>query len=366
MMRALRTAVRSLAATPRLTVPALACLALGVGSALLVATLADAVLYRVPALPEAERLARVWLRLGTQRIEQGGLSYLEYRDLLSIGSFDRVEAAARTRLAIRTEAGSERLRGEAVSPGYFELIGLRAARGRLFSAAEQRPGAAPVVLIGHDLWQRRFAGDPAVVGRRLVVRGARPQDAETAYTIIGVLPPRFVGTVDPDVSELWLPLENSPRRALFADREARHVWVLARLAGKSSLARAEAEVEALGGRLRASRPDLYAGGELVAEPFGETWRAPLRGGLHALLGAAALLLLIACANVAHLLLARLARREAELSLRVSLGASRGTVVRQLALEALLLAGTGAAVGTLLADRMLLLLAGEAALDLPAT
>ncbi len=363
-MSSLRTAVRSLAATPRLTVPALCCIALGVGSALLVAALADAVLLRSPALPEPERLARVWLRVGTERIEQGGISYLEYRDLLSLASFDRVEAVARTRIAIRSEAGSERLRGEAVTPGYFELIGMRPALGRLFTAAEQRAGGPPVVLIGHDLWQRRFAGDPGVLGRPLVVRGRRAGDAETSYTIVGVLPPRFVGTVDPDVSEFWLPLEASPLRGMFENREARNVWVLARLADGRSLAGAQAEVAALGRRLTASLPALYATSALVAEPFGETWRQPLRNGLRALLGAAALLLLIACANVAHLLLARLVRRESELSLRLSLGASRASVVRQLAIETLLLATAGGVLGTVLAQRALVVLAGESALELP--
>jgi len=363
----MRTLVRSLLSTPRLTLPALACIVLGVGAAQLVAALAYTVLYRSPALPHAERLVRVWLHAGTARIEQGGISYLEYRDLLGLPSFDRVEAAARTRIAVRTAAGSERLRAEAVSSGYFELVGVRPALGRAFTPAEHRAGAA-VALIGHALWQRRFGGDPGVVGRRLVVRGRGPAPPEVPYTIVGVLPPRFVGSVDPDVSELWVPLAASPLRAMFLDREARNVWVLARLAvGRSpaeARAAAQAELAALGRRLAAAQPAVYAGHRWSVERFGESWREPLRPGLLTLLGAAALLLLIACANVAHLLLARLARRENELALRLAIGASRGSLLRRLALEALVLAIAGGALGTLLAQVAVRRLAGDAALELP--
>src|SRR6185503_2296224 len=280
---------------------------------------------------------------------------------------DRVEAAARTRIAVRTAAGSERLRAEAVSSGYFELVGVRPALGRAFTPAEHRAGAA-VALIGHALWQRRFGGDPGVVGRRLVVRGRGPAAPEVPYTIVGVLPPRFVGSVDPDVSELWVPLAASPLRAMFLDREARNVWVLARLAaGRSpaeARAAAQAELAALGRRLAAAQPAVYAGHRWSVERFGESWREPLRPGLLTLLGAAALLLLIACANVAHLLLARLARRENELALRLAIGASRGSLLRRLALEALVLAIAGGALGTLLAQVAVRRLAGDAALELP--
>ena len=363
-MRDLRQTLKSLAATPRLTLPALACIVAGVASMLLVAALADAVLYRAPALPEPERLARVWLQIGTEHVEQGGISYLEYRDLLAVRAFERVEAVARTRIAARTAQGSERLRGEAVSPGYFELLGMRPALGRLFTAAEQRAGGEPVLLVGHELWQRHFAGRPDVVGQRLAVRNPYQDAGETLYTIVGVLPPRFVGTVDPDVSEFWVPLEASPLRRMFEDREARNVWVLARLAEGATLATAQEELGAASRRLQAALPVMYRDAGYSAEPFGETWRGKLRRGMRALIVAALLLLLIACVNVAHLLLARLARREAELALRRALGASRSTIVRGLALEVFLLALLGGALGAALAWRATLLFADEAALSLP--
>ena len=364
LRRDLRQTLRSLAATPRLTLPALACIAAGIASTLLVAALADAVLYRAPALPEPERLARVWLQVGTEHVEQGGISYLEYRDLLAVRAFERVEAVARTRIAARTAQGSERLRGEAVTPGYFELIGTRPALGRLFTAAEQRAGGEPVLLIGHDLWQRHFAGRADVIGRRLAVRNPYQDAGETLYTVVGVMPPRFVGTVDPDTSEFWVPLEASPLRRMFAEREARNVWVLARIAEGATLAGAQEQLTAVGRRLAAEQPALYREATYSVEPFGETWRGDLRRGMQALLGAAALLLVIACVNVAHLLLARLSRRESELALRRALGASRRAILRQLALEVTLLALAGGALGTAVAWRATLLFADEAALSLP--
>jgi putative ABC transport system permease protein len=359
--RELRLALRRLLGNPRLTLPAVACIAAGVASALFVVALADAILLRAPTLPGHERLTRVWRQTAG---DQGDLSLLDARDLASLPAFDAVGIAARTRLAILTANGSERLRGEAVSPGYFDLVGLEPQVGRLFTAAEQAPGGDPVVLIGHDLWQRHFGGDAGAVGSSLRIRGGGAGATETTVTVVGVLPRGFVGTVDPDVSEIWLPLSQSPHRAMFERRDVSNVWVLARRAAGVSLAAAQAEVAALTARLAAAEPASFVDATLVAEPFGESWRRPLRPGMRALLGAGVLLLLIACVNVAHLLLARLARREAELSLRRVLGASGGSLLGGLLLEPLLLALAGGTLGAVTASWAVRRLADHPALSLP--
>jgi predicted permease len=360
--RELRQSARRLLANRRLTLPALACIALGVGSALVVVALADAILLRRPDLPDPERLTRVWLRSGE---DEGDVSYLEARDLATVLAFDAVEAAARTRMAILSGTASERLRGEAVTPGYFALVGRAPALGRLFTAAEQQPGGDRVVLLGHELWQRHFGGRADVVGTPMRVAGSGHDPSPVTYTVVGVMPKGFVGTVDPDVSEFWLPVAHTPHRNIFEARDVRNVWVLARRAPGVTLAAAQQQVAALSRRLAAAEPAHYADAALVAEPFGESWREPLRAGMRALRAAGALLLLIACVDVAHLLLARLARREPELALRRVLGASGGGLLGGLLVEPLLLALAGGALGTVVAWQAVRYLAQHPALRLPA-
>ncbi len=354
---------RSLARTPRLVLPAIACIGLGVGAAVLALSLVDGILVRAPALPAAERLARVWLR-HDEHGGQGDVSYLELQELRGVRAFDAVEAVARTRVAWLTSGGSERLRGEAFTAGYFDLMGVRPLLGRLPSAVEQRRGSPLVVAIGFQLWQRRFAGRRDVLGATLLLRGSPVAAPPLAYTVVGVLPAGFVGSVDSDVAEVWMPLAQSPSRAAFDDPEARNVWVLARRWAGSSLAAAQAEVAAAARRLAAQRPRLYTGTTLVVEPFGESWRTPLRPGLRVLLASAALLLAIAAVNVALLLLARLAGRERELSLRRLLGATPARMVRELAMEVLLLSAAGGSLGSVLAFEALPALRTMADLRLP--
>jgi putative ABC transport system permease protein len=348
LIQDLRHGWKSLMSTPRLTLAALACIALGIGSALFMFTLINAVLLQRPPFPDAERLARVRL-LNTEGEGQGDISYLEYRDFKEQAkSFDALEVAVRSRMPITTEGGTERVRGESVSPGYFKLIGLRPALGRLFSDDEYAPDAQPVILIGDDLWRRKFGADPEIVNKTLRVRTGQPEEPDRIYTIVGIMPPGFVGTVDPDISEFWLPIEQNPLRQLFEDRGVRNFWNIARLKPGVSIETAKAEAEEIGRRIAAANPGLYDDRQFRIEPFGESWRAPIRAGLIMLMVAAALLLLIACTNIANLLLARLAQREHELTLRLVLGAQRGWILRQLLTESLILSVLGGALGTLLA------------------
>ncbi len=335
---------RSLRATPRLTLTAITCAALGLGAAIFMTTLVNAVLFAAPPMPDADRLVRVWTSQTATR-ETSDVSYPEVVDLRErVRSFDAVESASRTRLAVTTESGTERVRGESVTPGYFALIGAKVAVGRLFDPAEYAADADRPVIISHDLWQRRFGGRPDIVGQPFRTRPTSRQSPGSVRTIVGVMPPGFVGTVDPDVSDFWVPVAHYEPAPLMRDRMARSTWMLARLRPDVSLTEARAEVATVAAALAAEHPDAYDRVTLVAEPFGESWRERFRLSLFTLLAAAGLLLLIACTNIATLLLARLAQRENEFKVRAALGAPRARLIRQLLTESLLIAVAGGLAG----------------------
>lgn len=347
LARDARDAIRGLRGTLRLSLIAVACIAVGMGGALFILTIANGVLLRPPPFADADRLVRIWA-VASGAASQSDVSYLESRDVADrVRSFDRLESVTRTRLALTVGETTERLRGEAVTAGYFDLISARPVAGRLFTAAEYAPDAPAVIILGYDLWQRKFGGRQDVVGQIVRARGTTGRDSDRLFTVIGVLPPRFVGTVDPDISEFWLPIAQYLPRRVIESRTARSTWVLARLRPGSTLAGAQAELTRVQRELAVTHPAPYRGVDLSVEPVGESWRSRFRGGLGLLAGTAILLLLIAAANVGHLLLARLAQREREFRIRLALGASRMAIVRQLFVESLALAGVGGAAGAVL-------------------
>jgi putative ABC transport system permease protein len=361
----LRYGLRSLVKTPRLTLAALACTALGIASAVFMFTLIDAVLLRRPPFPDADRLARVRLMATEGEEGQGNLSYVEFQDFQEQAkSFDALEMVGRIRVPVMTSEGTERVRGETVSSGYFDLLGVKPATGRLFSPDEYAPNADRVVLVSDDLWKRRFGSDPQIVGRSLRVRGQSTDTPDQLYVIVGVMPPGFVGTVDYDISEFWLPVAHSPALQMFERRDYRNVWPIVRLKPGVSFAAAKAEVEEVARRVIGANPGFYNGYEFRIERFGESWRSEVRTGLAMLMVAAGLLLLLACVNIASLLLARLVQREHELTLRFVLGAQRGWVLRQLLIESILLSVLGGVAGVVLAFWGIKLFAASKSLRLP--
>src|SRR5688572_24308404 len=331
----------------RRTLAALSCIALGLGATVFIVTVAYSILLRPPPFPDADRLTRIWL-LNEVSGERADISYPDAAELRArTRSFDALEAVVRTRLAVQAADGTERVRGESVTAGYLGLIGIQAARGRLFTAAEYAPNGAPVILLSDALWRRKFGARPDIIGQTVLARGSTGRDADQIFTIVGVMPPGFIGTVDPDVSEFWLPAAQYRPRMILESRSARSTWVLARLRASATLAEAQAEITAIGAELARQQPELYEHTRLQVEPFGESWRAPLRAGLLMLSVAAALLLLITAMNVANVQLARMLERQPELVLRGVLGANRSRLVRQLLIENLVLAAVGGAAGILL-------------------
>lgn len=360
----IRNAWRSIRATPRLTMTAAACAALGLGAAIFMSTLVNAVLFAKPPMPDADRLMRVWTSAIASK-QQSDVSYPELLDIRSRArSFDMLEGVSRTRLALTTDAGTERLRGESVTPGYFSLIGVNPALGRLFAAAEYAPDSDRPVIISFSLWQRRFGGRPDVLGQPFRTRPTSRQSAGSVRTIVGVMPPGFVGTVDPDVSDFWLPIAHYEPASMLSDRNVRSTWTLGRLRPGASPAAARSEIAAIAASLAAEYPAANGRVTLTAEPFGETWRERFRLSLYTLLAATGLLLLIACTNIATLLLARLAQRESEMRVRLALGAPRARIIRQLLAESLIIAVTGGAIGLALAAVAVRTFAAADVFDLP--
>lgn len=344
----LRNGVRLLAQRPRLTLAVLACVALGTGATVFIFTLANAVLLRRLPFPDADRLVRIWT-VSPKTQARGDLSFLDFQDVRRVArSFDALEMVARTRFSVAGETGTERARGEAVSPGYFGLIGVEPALGRLFTEGEYAPGAPPAILLSDALWSRNYGRRADALGEALRARSTTGEEGDRLFTIVGVMPPGFAGTVDDDVAEFWIPAAQFSPQRMVERRQARNVWVMARLAPGRNLAAAQAEVDGIQRQLAEEHPNAYRDLGLLAEPVGEKWREELRPGLLVLAAAAALLLAVACINVSLLLLARLAERREEIAVRLALGAARTRVLCQLLTESLVLSAAGTLAGGLLA------------------
>ena len=338
MIDILRHALRRVRQTPVLSAAAIFCIGLGAAATTTVATLISATLVRPVPFPEGDRLVRIWF-------EEPGVnprisfSIPEITDFQSMTAFDAFLGTARVRTNLRLGNGAERLRGEAVSRGYFETLAVGAAAGRVLVPADHAGGAAPVVVLSHGAWMRYYGGDAGVLGREF-------RTDRATYTIVGVTERWFDGTVEDDIVEFFIPLEQYEPRALIATRTSRPAWVIGRLAPGVTLAAATAEAATLRSELAGAHPEIYRRWQVRLEPFGENWRQGLRTGGRLLFGAAALLLIIAAINVGCLLLARALQRRRELAVRAALGASRGRLATEQMVEALLLVAAGGALGML--------------------
>jgi predicted permease len=266
-----------------------------------------------------------------------GVSHADFVDWA--GAASSVEAISATATAAMTltdrDRPAERFAGAYVSAGTFALVGERPILGRDFRPEEDRPGAAPVAIIAASVWKNRYGGDPAIVGRSVAVNGV-------ATTIVGVMRGGFRF---PLVHDVWQPLASMPG-LVNGPRDARTLRVAARLAPGATIAAAQHELDALAGRLAASYPATNANVRTVVEAY--TGGFTLVNPWNAMLAAVGIVLLIACANLANLLVSRAASRSREIAIRTSLGATRGRLVRQLLVESLLLSAAGAAAGVFVA------------------
>jgi putative ABC transport system permease protein len=328
-------AARLLARSPGFTAAVVFALALAIGANVTVFTLANAFLFKNLPFDDSDRIVYISSRNPT-RPGARGMSYPDYLDLRA-ASTSLEGAGALTPGSVDVSDGSgfpERYRSAAITAGAFAAIGQRPASGREFGPDDERPGSPPVAIIGDALWRGRYGMDPSLVGRTI-----RINDVTT--TIVGVM---RAGVTFPGQSDLWLPLVRTPA---MERRDVRNLVMFGRLRGRHMPFRTvRAELDLVAARLAAAYPATNKDIGVLVENFndrfnsGETPRL-----LFWLLWAVAFVLLIACANVANLLLARALARSREISIRTSLGATRRQVVRQLLVESLLLASLGAALGT---------------------
>ena len=343
---------RMLAKSPGFTVVAVLSLALGIGVNSAIFSVVNAVLFKPLPVESPEQLAKIFATGQDKFLAEYPLSYPDYEDYRDQSDvFDGLFAYAGTPFALDTGTENQFVLGEVATGNYFTTLGVSGALGRVFQPDDDREGAAPVAVLGHNAWKRRFDSDPAIVGQPILLNG-------TAFTVIGVAPEEFRGLIKGLAPELWIPIKSlpllNPRNTRRLERRSGGwLWVAGRLKPSVDLEQARSRLATIAARLAQDHPDsnedrgvsVYRAGDVVYFPGVD--RA-LRVTAMVLMAVVGLVLLIACANVANMLLARAAARQREVAIRLSLGAGRLRLVRQLLTESLLLSLFAGGIGLLIA------------------
>ena len=353
IIKDIRFAVRSLLKRPGFSAIVVLTLALGIGANAAVFSVINAVLLRPLPYRDIDRVVTLWqnnTKAGTPRNEVSPANFIDWKEQSS--SFESLAGIEPTGFTLVGDGEPERFSGWLVTSGFFQVAGTDALLGRTFNDEDYQPGNTRVVVLGHGLWQRRFGGDPTVIGRKLMLSGQ-------PYVVVGVMPPEFQLPAD---REIWAPrvLAENLRQL----RGATYWNVVGRLKPGTTLAQAQEEMNGIAARLAAQYPDLNGGMGAAVVPLFEQITGQIRSALWVLFAAVGFVLLIACVNVANLLLVRGAERQREFAIRRALGAERIRLVRQTLTESLLLVLVGGATGVLVASWLVKLIPALSSSKIP--
>ena len=332
MLADLRYGARGMARNPAFTAIAVLTLALGVGANAAIFSVVRSVLLRPLPFPEPDRLVQVWESRRDRGWDRSSFTHANFWDVRDMNrSFSSMGAITWGSITMAGRESPERLDAAFVTSGFFRALGVTPVAGRAFADGEDQSGADPrIVVLGHRLWTTQFASDPAVVGRVITLGGA-------AFRVIGVLP---AGTPWLDAADLFMPLRRGPNE----DRDSFELTAIGRLAPGVTLEAAKQDLSRIAGQLAGQYPEAKGMGIRIDPSEGWVASDSLRRALWVLMSAVAFLLLIACVNLANMLLARSTGRIRERAMRAALGATRGRVVQTAIAESLLLGLAGAAAG----------------------
>jgi putative ABC transport system permease protein len=340
--RDLRFAIRRLLHTPAFTAAAVACLALGIGANTAIFSVIRAVLLKPLPYEAPDRLVAVWEANSFRKSDRNTVSPANFLDWRSASQgFSGMAAVYGGEANLSGAARPEAVSVQGATANLFEVLGVPAAIGRTFGPADDTPGAPDVALLSHGLWQRRYSADSSIVGRTIQLDGA-------PVTVIGVMPPWTESVGREPRPGLWVPMRLDPAED-YRETSGRFLQVVGRLAPGVTRERAQADLAMIATRLEAEHPAFNTGWSVNVVPLTEQVVGAVRGPLALLGGVVLLVLLIACGNVANLMLAQATARRREMAVHAALGASAVALGRRLLAESVLVAVTGGALGVLLAS-----------------
>jgi putative ABC transport system permease protein len=351
----LRYGARMLAKNPGFTIVAVLTLALGIGANTTIFSVVNALLLRPYPYKDQDRLVWLWETKLPEipRSSPSPANFLDWQKQNTV--FEQLEAINVKDYNLIGDGNPERIRGMVITHGFLSMLGVRPQIGRDFFPDEDRPGHGNVAIFSHELWQRRFGGDPNILNRKIMLD-------DRQFTVIGVMPPS--SGLNLRRTEVWTPIAFTAEQT--ENRRVGILNVIGRLKPGVTMERARSEMSAIADRLAKQYPDSNADWNVIVSSILEdaVSETGIKPPLLLLLGAVAFVLLIACANVANLLLARAAARQKEIALRTALGASRWRIIRQLLVESLLLSLAGGITGLMLANGGLKILMAQSDIEWP--